>query len=240
MIRVIIDAAVRQNFELSLGLAELRGVLQREENALDTEVAAVEAELRRVYSLAAVKDIGILRRQRDFFWQLGVDPTKVRPASEALLRRIVQGKGLPRILPIVDAYNLASVKTLLTFSAFDAAKIEPPLCVRFAQPDEEVLLIGLRMKRLSGRELVLTDALRILCVYVHGDADATKVTDATRDILLVAYGIPVVSDTELEEGLSVAVRYILGLRVASFSEKRYTGNVLYDGSVRGAEMESRM
>jgi len=140
----------------------------------------------------------------------------------------------------VDAYNLASVKTLLTYSAFDAVKIEQPLRVRFAQQDEEVLLIGLRMKRLSGRELVLTDALRILCFYVHGDADATKVTDATRDILLVAYGIPVVSDTELEEGLSVAVRYILGLRVASFSEKRYTGNVLYDGSVRGAEMESRM
>jgi DNA/RNA-binding domain of Phe-tRNA-synthetase-like protein len=209
MMQVIIDAAVRQNFELSLGIAELRSVLQREENALDTEIAAVEAELRSVYRLAAVKDIGTLRKQRDFFWQLDVDPTKVRPASEALLRRIVQGKSLPRISPIVDAYNLASVKTLLTFSAFDAAKIELPLCVRFAQQDEEVLLIGPRMKRLSGRELVLTDAARILCVYVHGDADATKVTDATRDVLLVAYGIPGVSDTELEEGLSVAVRYIL-------------------------------
>ncbi|MGC9444366.1 MAG: hypothetical protein ACP5E9_05490 [Candidatus Methanospirareceae archaeon] len=80
MMRVVIDAAVRQNVELSLGIAELRGVLQHEKKALDTEIAAVEAELRRTYDLAAVKDIGTLRRQRDFFWQLGVDPTKVRPA----------------------------------------------------------------------------------------------------------------------------------------------------------------
>ncbi|MGC9444367.1 MAG: phenylalanine--tRNA ligase beta subunit-related protein [Candidatus Methanospirareceae archaeon] len=100
-------------------------------------------------------------------------------------------------------------KTPLTFSAFDATKVEPPLRVRFTHPDEEVLLIGPRMKRLSGRERVLTDAARILCVYGHGDADAMKVTDATRDVLLVAYSIPGVSDIELEEGLSVATRYIL-------------------------------
>ena len=222
MMRVIIDAAVRQKFELSLGIAELRGVLPRRDTALDSEIAAVEAELRCAYDRAAIKDIGTLRRQRDFFWQLGVDPTKVRPASEALLRRIVQGKSRPRISPIVDAYNLASVKTLLTFSAFDAARIEPPLRVRFAQPDEEMLLIGPRMKRLSGRELVLTDAARILCVYVHGDADATKVTDATRDVLLVAYGIPGVSDAELEEGLSVAARYIL-----QFTGGKLLGEAIY-------------
>ncbi len=209
MMRVVIDSAVRQTFDLSLGLAELRGVLQRAETALDREVAAVEAELRRAHTLPAIKDLGTLRRQRDFFWQLGVDPTKVRPASEALLRRIVQGKGLPRISPVVDAYNLASVTTLLTFSAFDAAKVEPPVRVRFAEAGEEVLLIGARKKRLSGHELVLTDASRVLCVYVHGDADATKVTDATRDVLLVAYGVPGVSDTELEGGLTVAARYIL-------------------------------
>ena len=220
--RVIIDAAVRQKFELSLGIAELRGVVQREDTALDSEIAAVEAELRRAYNLAAIKDTGTLRRQRDFFWQLGVDPTKVRPASEALLRRIVQGKGLPRISPIVDAYNLASVKTLLTFSVFDTATIEPPLCVRFAQQDDEVLLIGPRMKRLSGRELVLTDASRTLCVYVHGDADATKVTNATKDVLLIAYGIPGIADSELEEGLAVAARYIL-----RFAGGELRGEVIY-------------
>lgn len=217
--RIVIDAAVRQNFDLSLGLAELHGVVQREHTALNREVAAVEEELRRAYRLAAVRDIGTLRRQRDFFWQLGVDPTKVRPASEALLRRIVQGKHLPRISPIVDAYNLASVKTMLTFSAFDAAKIEPPLRIRFAQPDEEVLLIGARKKRLNGHELVLTDASQILCVYVHGDADATKVTNATRDVLLVAYSVPGVSDTELEDGLTVAARYILRFAGGELLEK---------------------
>jgi len=48
----------------------------------------------------------------------------------------------------------------------------------------------------------------VLCVYVHGDVDETKVTDATTDVLLVAYGIPGLSHDELEEGIVVAANYI--------------------------------
>lgn len=86
---------------------------------MDGKIADFESEMKRTYRIEAVKDIQKLRAQRDFFWRMGIDPTKVRPASEALLRRILQDKRLPRVSPIVDAYNLASVKTLLTFSAFE-------------------------------------------------------------------------------------------------------------------------
>jgi len=86
----------------------------------------------------------------------------------------------------VDAYNLASVETLLTFSAFDIERIEPPLRVRFSREGEEVILIGNRQKELTDKEIVLTDSVKILCVYVHGDVEETKVTGPTRDVLLVA------------------------------------------------------
>ena len=51
------------------------------------------------------------------FHRLGVDPTKTRPASEALLRRVLQGKGLPRIHPAVDVCNLASLLSYYFASA---------------------------------------------------------------------------------------------------------------------------
>lgn len=47
-------------------------------------------EVRSKYSLDSLKDDPIIRRYRDFYWhELGIDPTKQRPAQEALLRRFL-------------------------------------------------------------------------------------------------------------------------------------------------------
>jgi DNA/RNA-binding domain of Phe-tRNA-synthetase-like protein len=209
MMRLTIADAVRDTFEIRVGIAEIRGVHPKESREISAEITTVEEELKRTYKTDDVKDIRTIRLQRDFFWRMGVDPTKVRPASEALLRRILVQKGLPRVSPIVDAYNLASVKTLLTFSAFDRARIDPPLNVRFARAGEQVMLIGKRKKELTGKEIVLTDSTKVLCVYVHGDVEETKVTDTTSDLLLVAYGIPGISPEELHEGLRIASLYLM-------------------------------
>jgi len=207
---LVIEDAVRKKFEISVSIAEIKGVRQRqkESSKISREIAEVEDEIKRKYRIDEVKDIKTIRLQRDFFWRMGVDPTKVRPASEALLRRILLNKGLPRASPIVDAYNLASVRTLLTFSAFDLERIEPPLRVRFSREGEEVILIGNRRKELTGKEIVLTDLAKILCVYVHGDVEETKVTGSTKDVLLVAYGIPGMSKEEIKEGVVTASNYI--------------------------------
>ncbi|RLF23592.1 MAG: hypothetical protein DRN15_03730 [Thermoprotei archaeon] len=164
--------------------------------------------LRERYTLERLKNEALVRAYRDFFWRMGIDPTKRRPAAEALLRRILQGKGLPRILNVVDAYNLASAETLITMSAYDLDKVEPPLIVRFAKKGEEVILIGNRRRVLTGRELVLSDQEGILCVYVHGDVERTKVTSETRNILLVAYGTPGMSVSVLMDSLKKAYEYI--------------------------------
>src|SRR5213594_3960082 len=49
-------------------------------------------DYRRTYAPETLKDEPRLRAYRDFFWRVGVDPTKVRPAAEALLRRVIQRK----------------------------------------------------------------------------------------------------------------------------------------------------
>ena len=131
----------------------------------------------------------------------------------------------------MDAYNLASVRTLLTFSAFDLERIEPPLSVKFSREGEAVTLIGDRRKELTGKEIVLTDSVKILCVYVHGDAEETKVTDATKDVLLVAYGIPGMSEGEIKEGVIVVSNYIkrfVDVRLWWWKCKRVFRKSIYD------------
>jgi len=151
-----------------------------------------------------------VRRYRDFYWRdLGIDPTKVRPAGEALVRRVLQGNQLYRINNVVDAYNLASLRTLLAFGVFDLDVLAPPLMVRFAEPGESFLGIAMREPiALTGRELLVTDARAIVCVHPHRDADRSKVTQQTRRLLILTGGVPNLDDATVESGLRVAIDYI--------------------------------
>lgn len=209
-IGVLWSSEVKRRFpELALGYAVVRGVVVGpRDDELDSFVRSREQELRSRYSLDRLKDVPLVRVYRDLFWRLGIDPTKKRPAAEALLRRVLRGSGLPSISNVVDAYNIASVETLVTMSAYDLARVSPPLEIRFARRGEEAILIGGRVWRASGGELVLADRLGMLCVYVHGDAERSKVSGSTKEVLLVAYGAPGVESGYLRLALEKAVNYV--------------------------------
>jgi DNA/RNA-binding domain of Phe-tRNA-synthetase-like protein len=99
---------------------------------------------RRTASLEEVKDQPIFRAYRDFFWKVGIHPTKTRPAGEALTRRILGGRDLPRVNTVVDAYNLVSVETSIAIAAFDTAKVsEDALMMRKATSGEPFHGIGM-------------------------------------------------------------------------------------------------
>ena len=65
-----------------------------------------------------------IARVRAMYKRLGLDPTKVRPSSEALLRRVRKGDPLPRVNSLVDICNWCSVETQLPFGLYDVNKIE--------------------------------------------------------------------------------------------------------------------
>lgn len=209
-IRVLWSREVERRFpELALGYAVVGGVeVGPRSDELDSFIRSRERELRSRYSVEELIDVPLIRVYRNLFWRLGIDPTKKRPAAEALLRRILRGSGLPSISNVVDAYNIASAETLVTMSAYNLARVGPPLEVRFAKRGERAMLIGGRIWRASGDELVLADRLGILCVYVHGDVERSKVSTSTREVLLVAYGAPGVESGHLRWALEKAVDYV--------------------------------
>lgn len=167
-------------------------------------------QIRQSMILERLKDHPVVRRYRDFYWRdLGIDPTKVRPAGEALVRRVLQGNRLYRINNVVDAYNLASLRTLLAFGVFDWNVLAPPLTVRFAQPGEPFLGIAMRDSiSLTGRELLLTDTQAIVCVHPYRDAARSKVTQQTSRLLVLTGGVPNLENATVEAGLRVAIDYI--------------------------------
>src|SRR3990172_6434844 len=120
---------------------------------LEAHKAEVVERVRTAYTLETLKDVPELRAYRDFFWRVGIDPTKTRPAAEALIRRILGGKPLPKINTLVDAYNLASVETRIALAAFAAAQLQGDLVMRMARPGEPFAGIGMdKPAVLTGRE----------------------------------------------------------------------------------------
>ena len=69
--------------------------------------------------------------------RLGIDPTKTRPSSEALLRRVKKGDHLPRINTLVDICNWCSLELQLPYGLYDLSGIEPPIELRLGADGEQ-------------------------------------------------------------------------------------------------------
>ncbi len=150
-------------------------------------------EIRSRYTLEKVKDEPLFRAYRDFFWSVGVDPTKTRPAAEALVRRILSRGTLPKISTAVDAYNLASVRSGIPIAAFDADALNGDLTMRFAADGENFRGIGMdRPLMLKKNQVIISDPDQIIAIYPYRDSDTTKVTPDTRNIRILTCGVPTV------------------------------------------------
>ncbi len=127
---------------------------------------------------------------RSFLWRMGIDPTKVRPSSEALARRVLRGRGLPWINNVVDSGNAASLESLVPIGLYDLDRLSPPL--RLARCLEECLFqpIGGGEKRLKPGTPVLLDSNGLVVhVFPHRDSRVSMITESTRRVLGVSVGV---------------------------------------------------
>ena len=171
--------------------------------------ADVCKQVQEKYTIEFLKDVPIFRAYRDFFWKVGVDPTKIRPAAEALIRRIVAGKPIPTINNVVDSYNLASIQSGVALAAFDSAVLQGDLLMRTADTGETFLGIGMRdPMELHGGEIVVSDKETLIAVYPYRDAEKSKVSDKTRQVLILVCGVPGLDEKVLEEAGEIAITYI--------------------------------
>jgi DNA/RNA-binding domain of Phe-tRNA-synthetase-like protein len=166
--------------------------------------------VRGRFTLEGLKDEPVFRAYRDFFWRIGIDPTKVRPAAEALIRRVLGGRGIPRINTAVDAYNLASMTTCIALAAFDIDRLSRDIIMRFANKGEEFLGIGMdKPVTLAGGEIVMADASRLIAIYPHRDADYSRITFQTKNLMLVSCGVPGISLDQLAEAADRASEFVI-------------------------------
>ncbi len=206
-----IDSKLKTSFpDLTVKIFQVKDVkIQKRDPELEKFKVEVMEQVRNEYDLESLKDQPTFRAYRDFFWRVGVDPTKNRPAAEALIRRILGGRTIPCINTLVDAYNLASIKSRIALATFDADKLEGELLMRFADEGESFVGIGMEKPLiLNGGEIVVSDDEKLVAVYPYRDADNTKVTQETKNVTVVVCGAPSINEEELENASRVALDYI--------------------------------
>lgn len=91
--------------------------------ALWKEIEALGERYRSFLTTDTVKELSGIAATRRVYRACGKDPSRYRPASEALIRRQLQGKALYQIDTLVDLVNLASIAYGYSIGGFDADKI---------------------------------------------------------------------------------------------------------------------
>ena len=152
-------------------------VVERD-HRMDAPLAAAEAAVR---INPPVETTAV----RTMYKRVGIDPTKTRPSSEALLRRVRKGDTLPRINSMVDVCNWCSFEFQLPYGLYDAARIQGDVTLRVGREGESYPGIRKDDVHVAGR-IALVDAVGPFG-NPTSDSARTMVTTATTRGLLVVF-----------------------------------------------------
>ncbi|HKW72642.1 MAG TPA: phenylalanine--tRNA ligase beta subunit-related protein [Candidatus Dormibacteraeota bacterium] len=137
-----------------------------------------ELEVKRATQAARNGNIPSTDRARALYRRFGTDPTRMRPSSEALLRRIKKGEGLPRINSLVDVANALSVQLQVPVGLYDLDKVKGgELTIRLGAEGESYEGIGKERVNVAGR-ICVADA-EGPCGNPSADSARTMITTAT-------------------------------------------------------------
>ena len=161
-------------------------VVEREPR-LDLALAEAEQRVRHAPPAERIHVRGMYRA-------VGLDPTRCRPSSEALLRRVVKGESLPRVNVLVDVCNWCSLELQLPYGVYDLARIDGDVELRLGSPGEEYA--GIRKNVVHvGNRVALADRLGPFG-NPSSDSARTMVTTATTAALVAIY-VPCQSGDEM-------------------------------------------
>ncbi len=155
--------------------------------ALWAEIETLCERFRRELTTESLKEMESIAATRRVYKACGKDPSRYRPASEALIRRALQGKELYQRDTLVDLVNLASIAFGYSIGGFDADKfVGDTLTLGIGRENEPYEGIGRGLINIHGLP-VYRDALGGVGTPTS-DNERTKITLQTRRLLVLING----------------------------------------------------
>ena len=157
---------------------------------LEDELRSCEQKILQLPEPRSILESAPILATRSGYKALGKDPARYRGSAEALIRRIIAGKGLPRIHAVVDIINIVSVESRLPIGLYDLAHVRGDITFRAGRAGETYKGIGKYDLNLEDLPLFADE------LGPHGsatsDSERTMVTPETKNILavFVSFGGP--------------------------------------------------
>jgi DNA/RNA-binding domain of Phe-tRNA-synthetase-like protein len=170
-----------EGWKLFWALLEVRDA---DRAALADASREVVARVRREMQLETLSTHPTVAALRRLFKVAGTDPTRYRPSSEALLRRLLKGEEMPAISPLVDLNNCLSASLAVPCCVMAEETLSPPFLFRAGKAGESYESLRGPFN-LEGKPLLLDSAGP--CDAPITGSQRVKVTPETRRAWLVAY-----------------------------------------------------
>ena len=186
--KIIVSKEIEQVCPNFVGACVEAEVVNSDYNSeLWEEIHAISERFRAELTTETLKDVSGIAATRRIYRACGKDPSRYRPASEALIRRILQGKKLYQIDTLVDLINLASIVYGYSIGGFDADKmVGEQLTLGIGKADEPYEGIG--------RGVINIEGLPVYRDEIGGvgtptsDHERTKITAQTTHLLVLING----------------------------------------------------
>ncbi len=150
---------------------------------LENELRLCEQKILQLPEPRSILESAPILATRSAYKALGKDPARYRGSAEALIRRVIAGKGLPRIHAVVDIINIVSVESRLPIGLYDLAHVRGDITFRAGRAGETYKGIGKYDLNLEHLPLFADE------LGPHGsatsDSERTMVTPETKTILAI-------------------------------------------------------
>jgi DNA/RNA-binding domain of Phe-tRNA-synthetase-like protein len=171
--------------KLALGVLEAAVEVSQHDQALWQEIDDCVARLAKtaLESIASMKPVQALRAT---YKAIGTDPSRYRGSNEALLRRIVQGKGLYKVNTVVDINNLVSLESRRSVASYDCAKLGDRIVFRRGVEGESYEGIGKGVINVQGLPVFADEGGPF--GSSTSDSQRAMITPQTAQLLMVIIG----------------------------------------------------
>lgn len=207
--KVVIDHSVSEFLpNLSLGVIHYTGAsITDAPKLLQGRINLFVESLRLEHALSQITEIEGVREWRASFKKLGIDPSRYRPSSESLLRRLLQGNPFFWVNSAVDVNNFLSIHYGLPLGIYDEANISDSVICRIGHAEDNYDGLNGREVQMNGK-LLLSDGMGAFGSPIV-DSVRTRVSNESKNLLQVIFFHEQISPNKREEILGTTARMFI-------------------------------
>jgi DNA/RNA-binding domain of Phe-tRNA-synthetase-like protein len=201
--------SIHDELNIKIAYAGIKGVNNRKLDLPYNELCRLGELYKEQFAGMSIGSIPGVKETRSLFKTIGIDPTKHRPSSEALLNRSIKDKGFFNINTLVDIANWCSLEFLLPICVYDLTKIKGDIEIRKGAEGESYVGHNRRDVNLQNRFLVADEQGPFGSPIT--DSTRTAVDESTEETFLIIFAPESFDSEKLAENIKSFANRVIDL-----------------------------